>query len=60
LGGLLIALILLLTIATSLIAGIAAAYGAVNGILYAFAHQSRQRIRRTPVLVPSEAHAGGD
>jgi hypothetical protein len=60
LGGLLIAFILLLTIISSFIAGIIAAYGAVNGILYAFAYQSRQRVRRLPLLVPSEAQAGGD
>jgi hypothetical protein len=38
--------------------GIAAAYGAVTGILHAFAYQSRQRVRTTAVLVPSESHAG--
>ena len=42
------------------IAAIIAAYGAVNGILYAFAYQSRQRVHRIPRLVPSEAHACGD
>jgi hypothetical protein len=60
LGGLLIASTLLLTIVTSFVTGIIAAYGAVNGILYAFAYQSRQRVHRIPRLVPSEAHAGGD
>jgi hypothetical protein len=60
LGGLLIAFILLLTIATSFTIGIIAAYGVVNDILYAFAYQSRQQTRRIPRLVPSEAHAGGD
>jgi len=60
LGGLLIAFVLLLTTAISFTVGIIAAYGAVNGILYAFAYQSRQRVRKIPLLVPSEAHAGGD
>ena len=41
-------------------AGILAAYGAVIGILQAFAHQSRQRTARTLVLVPSQSAASGD
>jgi len=60
LGGLLIALILFVTVVTALIIGIAAAYAALTGILYAFVYQSRQRVRRIPLLVPREAHAGGD
>jgi hypothetical protein len=38
--------------------GILATYGAVTGILHAFAYQSRQRLGVTSVLVPSESHAG--
>jgi hypothetical protein len=39
-------------------AGILAAYGAVTGILYTFAHQTRQPAVGTPVLI--ETHASGD
>lgn len=39
-------------------AGILAAYGAVTGILYTFAHQTRQAAVGTPVLI--ETHASGD
>jgi hypothetical protein len=41
--------------------GIFAAYGAVIGVLHAFAYQSqRQRPARTLVLVPSQSAASGD
>jgi len=58
LGSLLSALILSFTVITAMTLGILATYGAVTGILHAFAYQSRQRVRATPVLVPSESHAG--
>jgi len=58
LGSLLSALILSLTVLTAMTLGIIAAYGAVTGILHAFAYQSRQRVRATAVLIPSESHAG--
>jgi len=60
LGSLLIAFVVSLTIFTVVVLGIIAAYGAVLGILYAFAHQSRRHPGGTRVLVPSQTHAGGD
>jgi len=60
LGTLLVALILSLTAVTVVLIGIGAAYGAVTGILYAFAYGSRQRTTRPTMLVPSQSQAGGD
>jgi len=43
--------------------GIVSAYGAVIGILYAIASQSRPRPTEKPVLTPTRtqaAHAGGN
>jgi hypothetical protein len=57
LSGLLVALVLCLTVLLVLALGILTAYTMVNGILYAFAYQSRQRTG-TPVLIPSQTHAG--
>jgi hypothetical protein len=59
LGGLVIAFVMLLTVLTVVALGVATTYGLVTGILFAFAHQSRQR-ERAAVLVPSESHASGD
>ncbi len=59
-GGLLIAFVISLTAFTVVVLGILAAYGAVTGILYAFAHQSRQHTSGTRILVPSQTHASGD
>ena len=56
-SGLLVACVLCLTVILVVALGILTAYTIVNGILYAFAHQSRQHTL-TPVLVPSQTHAG--
>jgi hypothetical protein len=40
--------------------GLVAAYGAVLGILHAFAYQTRQRSDRTLILVPRQSVASGD
>jgi hypothetical protein len=60
LGTLLVALIVSFTAVTVVLAGIFAAYGAVTGILYAFAYGSRQHTTRTTMLVPSQSQASGD
>jgi hypothetical protein len=60
LASLVAALILLLTVSTSLVLGIAAAYGAISGIIYLFAARSGNRPQRGPVLVPSQTPAIGD
>jgi len=60
LGALLVAFVISLTVFTVVVLGILAAYAAVTGILYAFAHQSGHRTGGTRVLVPSQTHAGGD
>ncbi|HLB89466.1 MAG TPA: hypothetical protein VJK29_17560 [Terriglobales bacterium] len=59
-GSLLVAFVVSLTVFSVVVLGILAAYGAVTGILYAFAHQSRRATSGTRVLVPSQTHAGGD
>jgi hypothetical protein len=48
------------TAVTVVAIGIFAAYGAVIGILQAFAYQSRQRTARTLIFVPSQSAASGD
>jgi hypothetical protein len=60
LGSLLIVIVMTFTAVTVVGIGIFAAYGAVIGILQAFAYQSRQRSARTLVLVPSQSTASGD
>ncbi len=40
--------------------GIVTAYGAINGVLYAFAYRSRQRSGSAPTLVPHENPVSGD
>jgi hypothetical protein len=59
LGSLLAGIILFLTVTTSLIAGILAAYGAVAGIIHLFARQSLQSGQASPApqpqLVPAKA-----
>jgi hypothetical protein len=67
LGSLLAGIILFLTVSTSLVLGILAAYGAVAGIIYLFARQSnRASTPVPPELVPAKAmhaaagQAGGD
>jgi hypothetical protein len=61
LGGLLVAFVLSFTVALSLVLGVVAAYLAVNGIIFAFAHQSkRQATVMSQVLVPSQSAASGD
>ena len=59
-GTWLVALIISFTAVTVILIGIFAAYGAINGILYAFAYGSRQRSTRTAMLVPSQSQASGD
>jgi hypothetical protein len=57
LGGLLAGIILFLTVTSSFVLGILAAYGAVAGIIYLFAHQSG-RVSPAPTqpqLVPAKA-----
>ena len=57
----LVAFVLSFTVALSVIFGVAAAYVAVNGIIYAFAYQSQRKPAVRPqVLVPSESNASGD
>lgn len=61
LGGLLVAFVLSFTVALSLILGVAAAYAAVNSIIYAFAYQSQRKASgMSQVLVASESAASGD
>jgi|HubBroStandDraft_6_1064221.scaffolds.fasta_scaffold416553_1 hypothetical protein len=60
LGGLLVAFVVFLTSLTSVVLGIVAAYGVVNAILNVFAYQSRERLQRSPVLIPSQTGASGD
>jgi hypothetical protein len=60
LATLLVALIISFTAVTVILVGIFAAYAAVNGILYAFAYGSRQRLPRAAMLVPSQSQASGD
>jgi hypothetical protein len=56
LGSLLAGIILFLTVSTSFVLGILAAYGAVAGIIYLFAHQSSKVTRAPqPQLVPAKA-----
>jgi uncharacterized membrane protein HdeD (DUF308 family) len=58
LGSLWVAFVLSSTAILAVTVGILAAYGAVNTILYAFAHSTRQSSVGTPILV--ETHASGD
>jgi hypothetical protein len=58
LSSLWVAFVLSSTAILAVTVGILAAYGAVNTILYAFAHQARQTSVGTPVLI--EKHASGD
>ncbi len=58
-SGLFEVIVLLLSILSVVALGIFAAYVAVNGILFAFAH-NRQEPRRSPVLIPTQTHASGD
>jgi hypothetical protein len=69
LGSLLAGIILFLTVTSSFVLGILAAYGAVAGIIYLFVHQSSRVVpvpAPKPQLVPAKAmHAaagqtGGD
>jgi hypothetical protein len=57
-------LILCVTVAVSVGIGVLAAYGAVIGILHAFARASQQHLpaeaRPRLVLVPTQNHASGD
>jgi len=56
LGSLLAGIILFLTVSTSLVLGILAAYGAVAGIIFLFGHQSGRTISPAPApLVPAKA-----
>jgi hypothetical protein len=57
LGGLLAGIILFLTVTSSFVLGILAAYGAVAGIIYLFAHQSGRvsPASTQPQLVPAKA-----
>jgi uncharacterized membrane protein len=60
LGTLLVAFVISFTAITVVLVGIFAAYGAVTGILYAFAYHSRQRLTSSSLLVPSQSQASGD
>jgi hypothetical protein len=60
LGSLLVVFVMTFTAVSVVAIGIFAAYGAVIGILQAFAYQSRQRTTRTLILVPSQSTASGD
>jgi hypothetical protein len=53
LSGWLAGIILFLTVSTSFVLGILAAYGAVAGIIFLFAHQSKA----VAVMVPEPAKA---
>jgi hypothetical protein len=58
LNSLLVAMVLSLTVSTATVAGIAAAYGLITGILHAFAYrQSRNSHAR---IMVAESHASGD
>ncbi|HEY6182907.1 MAG TPA: hypothetical protein VIW67_11715 [Terriglobales bacterium] len=55
-GSFLAGIILFLTVTSSFVLGILAAYGAVAGIIYLFARQSGQTVPTTsPTLVPEKA-----
>jgi hypothetical protein len=54
------AIVLFLTVTTAVAVGIVAAYGAVTGILFAFARARKESVPGIPVLVPSSNHASGD
>jgi len=60
LGGLLVAFAISFTVVTVVVVGILTAYATVTGVLHFFHYLSRQRGRRTPILVPSQSQAGGD
>jgi len=57
LGSFLAGIILFLTVTSSFVLGILAAYGAVAGIIYVFAHQSSKVAQPAsqPQLVPAKA-----
>ncbi|HTF42458.1 MAG TPA: hypothetical protein VK641_01100 [Terriglobales bacterium] len=59
-ASLLVVLVMILTAGLVVGIGIFAAYGAVLGILHAFAYQTRQRSDRALVLVPRHSVASGD
>ena len=59
-SGLFVALVLILTVSLATLLGIATAYYAIDGILYAFAHQARPSKASAPALAPGGSHAGGD
>jgi hypothetical protein len=54
------AFILFITVLAGLGVGILAGYWAVNGILFAFAYQTRAELRRQPILAVSQTNASGD
>ena len=60
LGSLLVVFVMTFTAVSVVGIGIFAAYGAVLGILHAFAYQTRQRSDRALVLVPRHSVASGD
>jgi hypothetical protein len=59
---LLSAIVLFLTVTAAVAIGIVAAYGLINGILFAFARarKEKEQVPGIPVLVPSSNHASGD
>jgi divalent metal cation (Fe/Co/Zn/Cd) transporter len=59
LNSLFVAMVLTLTVSTATVVGIAAAYGLITGILYAFAYRQSQRLQ-SRVLVTEASHASGD
>jgi hypothetical protein len=60
LSGLIVAFVLTLTVSLATVLGIITAYAAINGILYAFAHQTRPPKPSAPVLAAGNSHASGD
>lgn len=55
-----LALILFLTVLLAMGLGIVTSYGAINGVLYAFAYRSRHRSAPVPTLIPRENPVSGD
>jgi divalent metal cation (Fe/Co/Zn/Cd) transporter len=52
-------MVLTLTVSTATVVGVAAAYGLITSILYAFAYRQSQRLQ-SRILLTEASHAGGD
>ena len=57
-SGLVVAFVLIFTVSLATAFGIAAAYGAISGILYLFSQQTRGAKPQTPVLAGHSAVSG--